>query len=474
MRNSAVTLGAVAASVMLGAAAPALAASDEDLNAIRAEIKDMRHDYEHKIDGLEKRLRAAEAEAKAAKAANKQTPPTKQTAVIATSTTTGPAPVVLASEPPPPAPQAVAPRAPAGPGAFNPAISVILNGSLSAFDRDPARARVPGFVLGDEAGLADRGFSLGESEVAITANVDHEFLANLIVTINHDQVAVEEGYIQTTALPDGFTVRAGRFFSGIGYLNEKHAHAWDFEDAPLPYRVLLANQYGDDGVQVRWLAPTDFFLEFGAEMFRGDAFPAGGAANDGVGTFTGYVHGGGDIDESSSFLAGLSYMRSKADNRDTGLDAFTGTDDIFTGTDDLGIASIVYKWSPSGNPLVTNLIANAEYFFGHEQGTFNGVPVDYNRTGFYVQGAYQFMPQWRVGLRYAELQTAKVPFALAGTTLDDLGQSPQATTAMIEYDTSEFGRFRLQYTYDEADLRPNNEFVAQYTVSIGPHGAHNF
>jgi len=87
MRNSAVTLGAVAASVMLGAASPALAASDEDLNAIRAEIKDMRHDYEHKIDSLEKRLRAAEADAKAAKAANKPTP-TKRSRVRTAATCT--------------------------------------------------------------------------------------------------------------------------------------------------------------------------------------------------------------------------------------------------------------------------------------------------------------------------------------------------------------------------------------------------
>jgi hypothetical protein len=461
MRKS-VTLSA-AAGLMLAAAAPAFAASDEDLSAIRAELKSMRHDYESKIDSLEKRLRAAEAEAKAAKAAAQGAP-----AVAVATTTTRPAPVVLASAPPPPPPPP--PSAPVSAGAFNPAISVILNGSLSSFEHDPSLARVPGFAISDDAGLPDRGFSLGESELAISANVDHEFLANLIVSIGGDnQVSVEEAYIQTTALPAGFTVRAGRFFSGIGYLNEKHAHAWDFEDAPLPYRVFLANQYGDDGVQVHWLAPTDFFLELGAEWFRGDAFPAGNADDNGMGTMTAYAHAGGDIDDESSFLAGLSYLRSKADHRET------DGGDIFSGTDDLAIASLVYKWAPNGNPTVTNLVLNGEYFFGHEQGQFNGVPVDYNRSGFYVQGVYQFMPQWRVGLRYAQVQTDDdLPLALVGSTLDDFGHTPQATTAMLEYDTSEFGRFRLQYTYDQADLDPNNELVFQYTVAIGPHGAHRF
>jgi hypothetical protein len=37
------------------------------------------------------------------------------------------------------------------------------------------------------------------------------------------------------------TVRAGRFFSGIGYLNEQHAHTWDFVDTPLAYRAMLGN-----------------------------------------------------------------------------------------------------------------------------------------------------------------------------------------------------------------------------------------
>jgi len=472
MRKS-VHLGAAAASLML-AATPALAASDEDLGAIRAEIKQMRQDYQHKIDDLEKRLRAAEVEAKSAKAAAAAVSAKQSPALASGTTSVQPARVVLAASAPPPssadAPPPPAPaRAPSTAALFNPSISVILNGSVSSIEHDPDLARVPGFALGDEAGLPARGFSLGESEVAISASVDPELTANLIVSIEgEDEIAVEEAYIQTTALGDGFTVRGGRFFSGIGYLNEKHAHAWDFEDAPLPYRVFLGNQYGDDGVRVKWLAPTDFFLEFGAEWFRGDAFPAGNADDNGMGSIAAYVHSGSDIDDESSFLAGLSYLRTKADDRDTG-------GDIFSGTDDLAIASLVYKWAPGGNPVQTNLVLNGEYFFGHEEGTFNGVPVNYDRSGFYVQGAYQFMPRWRVALRYAEVDNdLNLPLALVGSTLDDFGHTPQATSAMLEYDTSEFGRFRLQYTYDQSDLAANNEVVFQYTTAIGPHGAHSF
>ena len=455
MKRSIPTLCALALGVAASTAVPAQAAGDEDLSAIRQEMKALRGDYESKIRELERRLKKAEARAdKSEAAAHAQAAPTQ--------------PVVqqVVEVAPPPAP--AAPRAPASANAFNPAISVIMNGSYAASEHDPALARVPGFVLGDEAGLHDRGFSLDESELAITANVDPYFFANLIISLGNDNsIAVEEANIQSTNLPWGFTAKLGRFFSGIGYLNEKHAHAWDFVDAPLPYRVMLGNQYGDDGIEVRWLAPTDFFLEFGAEWYRGDSFPAGNADDNGLGTIAAFVHSGGDIDDSSSFLAGLSFLHTKALDRDTG-------GDLFTGDDKLGIASLVYKWAPNGNPVQTNLVMNGEYFFGHEEGAFNGVPVDYDRTGFYVQGTYQFMPRWRFGVRYSEVDTDAPPPLLVGSALDDMGHSPRSWSGLLEYDTSEFGRFRVQYTLDDSDLQTNNEIIAAYTVSIGAHGAHRF
>lgn len=446
MTTKAIALGALA--LGLCAAMPAHAA-DEDLAQIRREMKSLRTDYEVKIRELEQRLKKAEARADKAEAAAANTP----------------APVAAAPEPPPPPPT---PQPVAAQNAFNPSISVILNGSFNHAENDPRLARIPGFVLDDEAGLPDRGFSLDESEVTLTANVDHVFFANLTVAFeNDDHVAVEEAFVQTTSLPWGLTAKAGRFFSGIGYLNERHAHSWDFVDQPLPYRAFLGGQYGDDGVEVRWIAPTDFYLEFGAEWYRGDAFPAGNADDNGTGTIAAFAKTGGDFDDESSWLAGVSYLKAKADNRD--IDG-----DIFSGDSHVAIADFVYKWAPNGNPTVNNLIANAEYFFNREDGTFNGVPIDLDRRGWYVQGVYQFMPQWRAGLRYAALENDGVSGPLAGSTLDDFGHAPQTVSALLEYDTSEFGRLRLQYSYDDSDLSSNNTISAAYTMAIGPHGAHRF
>ena len=203
--------------------------------------------------------------------------------------------------------------------AFNPAISIILNGSYSHHSLDPDDYVRAGFPLAGEAGPGADGFSLGESEVSFASNIDDKFYGQLTLTAEsedgEDHVGVEEAFIDTTSLPANFSLRAGRFFSNIGYLNSHHAHTDNFFDRPLPYQAFLGNQYGDDGVQLRWVAPTSLFLEFGGELFRGENFPSGGAQHGGVGTRTLFAHVGGDVGTESSWLAGVSMLKTQVGQR---------------------------------------------------------------------------------------------------------------------------------------------------------------
>ena len=100
------------------------------------------------------------------------------------------------------------------------------------------------------------------------------FAGSLTVALTPaNTVSVEEAYGLVTGLGNGLAPKFGRFFSGIGYQNEQHQHAWDFDDAPLAYQAFLGGQYSTDGVQLKWLAPTDHFVELGAELGNGDSFP---------------------------------------------------------------------------------------------------------------------------------------------------------------------------------------------------------
>jgi hypothetical protein len=200
----------------------AWAASDADLAEIREQIRQLKENYEARIQALEQKLKQAEA------------------------ATPGPA----AAAPPQPVTVLAAPAAAVpspGLSAFNPAISAVLQGTYANLSQDPSRYAITGFALGSDVSPGKRGFSLGESELAISANVDDKFAGNLIVSLTPENtVSVEEAYGIVTALPDGLTPKFGRFFSGLGYLNEQHQHVWDFVDAPLAYQAFLGGQYTNE------------------------------------------------------------------------------------------------------------------------------------------------------------------------------------------------------------------------------------
>jgi len=367
---------------------------------------------------------------------------------------------------------------------FNPDISLILSGQYAALSNDPDRYALPGFMLGPETAPGPRGLSLGESELILSANVDDLFYGQFTAAVSpENEIAVEEAFVQTSALSNGLTLRAGRFLSGIGYLNSQHPHTWDFVDTALPYRALLANRYGDDGVRLTWVAPTDLYLELGGEWLRGNTYPAGGAANDGQGAAAVFVHTGGDVGVSHAWRAGLSFLRAQAVGRESG--ALDTAPDAFSGDSHVVIADLVWKWAPQGNPRERNVKVQAEYLRREEDGLFTadahgvlGAPVTdaYHAVhdGWYVQAVWQFMPQWRVGARYDQVQARDVQAGTNAAQFDTLGHVPRRATVMFDWSHSEFSRVRVQVTRDRSAPEAGNEVLVQYLMSLGAHGAHAF
>lgn len=354
---------------------------------------------------------------------------------------------------------------------FNPDISLILNGVYGSLSQDPENYTIPGITLGEESGPGPQGLSLAESELVVSANVDDWFFGRFTAALTpENSIEVEEAFIETLSIPYGFTVKAGRFYSELGYLNTKHPHEWDFYDQPLIYRAFLANQYGDDGIQLRWLAPTNLYLEFGSELYRGESYPAGGAANNGKGTYTVFATTGGDVNVSNSWLAGLSYLSAKADPRLTEEDSLA-----FVGDTTQLTAYLVWKWAPRGNSYDQNLTIQTAYMKNNEDGVYStGGPIENNRHGWYAQVVYQFIHGWRAGLRYDWMHIDNPGPAFSGTALDPQNHDPSRYSVMVDYSHSEFSRIRLQYNRDNSGLTAENEIYLQYIMSLGAHGAHRF
>lgn len=383
-------------------------------------------------------------------------------------------------------------------GEFNPDISLILDGRYNSYGND-TEYELPGFMLGGEAGRGDEGFLLGHNELVISANIDDMYYGKLTTVLaDHDgetEVELEEAWFETLGLGGGTAIKAGRFFSGIGYLNSQHPHSWDFADAPLIYQGLFGNALLDDGVQLSWVAPTETYIKVGAEMTRGARFPAGGAANDGAGASAAFIKIGGDVGASHAWQVGLSRWQAEVEHRHSGGHDHGGdTPHIYyDGDSDITGIDFVWKWAPNGNASERNFKLQAEYFVRNEEGSVvfehdtekGSAKLDGEQRGWYLQAVYQFMPRWRIGLRYDQLEADNKLSNHVLTNLDaddfahetglaDEGHDPSRSTIMLDYSRSEYSRLRLQYAQDDSYEDGDNIITLQYVMSIGAHGAHQF
>jgi len=444
---------------------PEFAAAADDVGALRAELQALKSEYGARVDALETRIQQLEAQAVASDAAVQA--------------------AAQLPEPPPP------PSSPAGGGgasAFNPAISLILGGSFTNTSRDPGDWNIAGFPpSGGEVGPGERSFNLGESELTVAANIDPYFSGQLTMALTgENEIEAEEAFVRTTALPDGFTAKLGRFFSGFGYLNEVHAHAWDFVDQPLVYQAMFGGQFKQNGVQVKWIAPTDLFIELGAETGNGDGFPSTRRARNGLNGATLFAHVGGDIGDYTSWRTGISWLDSNAEGRSAGegepneflLDSFNGSSHTW-------VADAVLKWAPSPR---RQLKVQGEYLRRNERGDFILDPtglaalINYHnaQSGWYLQSVYQFAPRWRAGVRYDSLDSGDARMVPAGNGAINLfpfdAQHPDRLSLMLDWNPSEFSRLRAQYDFDDArdDGDIDHILRLQYIYGIGAHGAHKY
>jgi hypothetical protein len=382
---------------------------------------------------------------------------------------------------------------------FNPAISLILNAHYT--DIENSDLKLPGFQLGGEAGLPDNGFALGHNELSISANIDDKFYGLINTAIVYEnsetEVEIEEAYVETLKLGAGFTAKGGRFYSGIGYLNSIHDHAHDFADRPLVYDAMFGGHLINTGIQARWVAPIDTFLSVGTEISSGTEFPGGDNADNNKGLAF-FIKTGGDINTSSSWLLGASYFESEFDVREAGGHHHGGGEneadnELLNGEVDVAGIDFIYKWAPQGNAKNTSFKLQAEYFVKNEtadaeftEGSNSAqATLDGQQKGYYIQGVYQFMPAWRVGLRYDHLQAKNTITNFVGSVIDaeefldesNLGTAgdPNKSSVMLDYSPSHFSRIRLQYSLFDNGLEADNNIVTlQYTMSLGSHGSHTF
>lgn len=332
-------------------------------------------------------------------------------------------------------------------------------------------------------GQRDKGLALGHSDLTAYGPLGRHLEAQLTAALHtyerKTEIELENAWFQTRSLPLGLQLRAGRFASQLGYLNEQHPHADDFVERPLLYRAFLGGHWFDDGLRLNWVAPTAVYLRLGAEVFRGKTLVEEAASDGRPGVAVLSARLGGDLGTSHSWQAGLSYLhnRREAAVEEEGLEGAGDAHDhghehahgaAFSGRH-LWLGELAWKWAPDGNNRREQLRVAYERALVRK-------PNRHARRGdrhvaHYLSVVWRFAPAWEVGARTDALKV-RMPH---DDHFDD-GRLRE-TALMLAYKPTHQQTLRIQATQQRNGVgfdTAADSLQLQYILSFGAHAAHSF
>ena len=385
---------------------------------------------------------------------------------------------------------------------MNPEISVIMDtfyhNSDAGHGVDEALAEMSGLGHGhghehDHGHAAlEEGFGLRHLELYFSGDVDPYFKGYAIGAISEDGAEMEEAVIQTTCLPAGFQLQAGKFFSHFGRVNSQHTHQWDFVDQPLVYHLTLGEHgLNEKGLQLSWSAPTPFHLLTGVEAFQGEnellfSYIGGDELPDesGARLWVGWLKLSPNLPPKHGLQAGLFGGRGIHQEEHDG-DADGEHDHWLDGHGLFAGADLVYKYDSKQAYGLGDFILQGEYFwrkkdlsvYRHDLNSlFEGRDRIDEQDGYYLQALYGFLPRWRAGLRWEQVGLTNESAFPDGAT--EIYDASHRIAGMLDFTPTEFSRIRLQANRGEYELEDGTEdfwqVYLQLMVSLGTHGAHNF
>ncbi|MFQ5349007.1 MAG: hypothetical protein ACE5EG_01035 [Thermoanaerobaculia bacterium] len=417
------TVGLSAASALLlavGLGGPASATQETAVSQLRAEIADLRREYEARLAGLEERLAALEERAAPVATPLSEVEKLRQAAREAAGGAVSP-------------PAAAAPTAAADSGRernlnrLNPEIS--FTGTALAIGSDSGREE----------------FSLQEFELDLQAALDPFSRSRWTIAFGEEGVEIEEGYVLYSSLPGGLELTAGKFRQRFGALNRQHLHALPQSTYPL----VLESFFGEEGLtqtglSASWLLPKPWATanEISLQVTSGEN----------------KVAFGGELFEDLAVLARLQsfWELSDASYFEWGLSGITGKtveggDSRVFGTD------FTFNWQPPARAKYRAVTWRAE-LLRSQRDEVGGASQEAWGGYTYLEGLFR-RNLW-AGLR---LDWAEDPLAPV--------RRMRGIVPYLTWWQSEFVRLRAEYGYleDELSDESENRFALQLTWAAGPH-----
>ena len=316
--------------------------------------------------------------------------------------------------------------------------------------------------------FADR-ISLREIELGLQGILDPYARADFFfITEDGGNMSVEEGYITWLTLPWDLQVKTGIIRTSFGKMNKVHRPEINQIDYPGPIKNFLGTEgQKEPGISISKIIPNpwDIYSELTGEILT----PSDEGVKGKDQIYLAHLRNYFDITDSSSLEFGLSFQtRDISDTNDA-----TITQRNFRQTME-GI-DITFRWEPPGQKLYKSFIWQTEFFASQrEAGSFDeaGFTVDVkdmNSLGFYTFGEYQLTQRFFAGMRF--------DYSQFPTNDKD---SEWSISPYLTFWQSEFTRLRLEYTHSERNSvtmpveEGDNALTLQATFTLGAHKQHPF
>jgi hypothetical protein len=284
---------------------------------------------------------------------------------------------------------------------------------------------------------------LREVEVALQAALDPYSNTKIFVTLEDEEVGIEEGYIYWTGLPGRLRLDVGKFRQQLGDLNRWHLHALPETEYPLVYQRFLAPE-GLTGIGLSLYTALPVSIAGGthelwvqgttgeSEALYADAHPP---------TLLFRLQNFWQL--SRSAYAQLGFTGTGGDNNDADLRSrLAGLDFRLT-----------YRPPEMGTRREITLRAEGYRLHATEAGTTT------NRYGTFIGLNAKLSRRWVLGTRY---DWVEAPRGLADTEW--------RLTPSVTWWQSEFVFLRLEGEHRDADLEGTHNMLSLQAVwAMGPH-----
>ncbi len=324
-----------------------------------------------------------------------------------------------------------------------PDISVIGIMAGAYFTQDPDEGPNSGVVGVDPAST---GFTFQELEIALQGAVDPYFRYDAFLSFNQDGVELEEAYFTTQeGLPRGLQFKGGIELLPFGRQNPKHLHAWTFANNNLVNKYLLgADGLAEIGLEMDYLFPTPFFLQFQGTFTNGDNSTSFGGERKGDFLYNGRWVASADLNSEFTFLLGGSLAYGFNNTAPGNATLLYGGD-------------LLLKWKKSAH---TSLSWQTEFIGRNMQ-----VPGETAHDGgLYSYLDFQFLKRWHGAFRYDQVG---IPQGLQTREF--------RITPAFAFNPTEFSQIRVQYELDKIRGEDYQQAaILQLMFNLGAHGAHVF